>query len=161
MEKVDLTKKVKELPIERLVKRTSIYSSGTDQVRTLVDRDTGEEIEVVVSVKEYQDSNFYKIWIEDYAKIMAELGGAKIVVFSHIVSKLNPLTNEFGGTNREIASDTGVSLSVVNQTINELITLNFMRKVRIACYAVNPNVLVRGTHGKRKGLLRLYHEYEE
>lgn len=159
MEKIDNTKQEKkELPISKVINKTAIYSGGTDSVRTFIDKLSGEEIDVVVSVKEYQDSNFFKIWLEDYAKIMAELGGAKIVVFSHIVSKLNPLTNEFGGTNREVALDTGVSLSVVNQTIKELINLKFMKKVRVACYAINPNIIVRGTHGKRQGLLRLYNE---
>jgi DNA-binding transcriptional regulator YhcF (GntR family) len=91
---------------------------------------------------------------------MAELGGAKITVFSHIVKNINPISNEFGGTNREIAEDTGVSLSIVNQTIQDLIRMGFMNKKRVACYVINPNILLKGTHGKRMGLLRIYQSNE-
>jgi len=151
MEKIeDLTKKNK----------SDFMTLSNQSVKIYIDKETGEELSVCVSIATTKDNNFHKVWLEDYAKIMAELGGAKITVFSHIVKNINPISNEFGGTNREIAEDTGVSLSIVNQTIQDLIRMGFMNKKRVACYVINPNILLKGTHGKRMGLLRIYQSNE-
>lgn len=127
-----------------------------------VNKSTGEVREFAVIDKPYQsDFNFHKVWLEDLAKILGILGGQKIAVFNYILKHINPYSNEFGGTMREISEKSEVSLPVVQETIKILITNDFMRKIRTGQYLINSRFLVKGTHNKRVGIMLKYDELNE
>lgn len=129
---------------------------------TWINQDTGETREFAVIDKPYSsDFNFHKIWLNDLAKVLDILGGAKMKVFNYILQNINPYSNEFGGTIREISKECKVASSTVNETILKLVSADFMRKVRTGCYRVNPKMLVKGTHNKRVGLMLKYDELQE
>ena len=127
-----------------------------------INKETGEIRSFDVVDKPYSsDFNFHKIWLEDLAKVLDILGGTKFKVFSHILKIINPYSNEVGFTTRELAEELSVSRPVVIDVINKLIVADFMRKVRVATYKINPKMLVKGSHDKRVGLMLKYDDLNE
>lgn len=124
--------------------------------------ETGEQREFAVVDKPYSsDFNFHKLWLEDLAKVLDILGGAKFKAFSHILKIINPYSNEVGFTMEELAKELSISKNTVNEVVSKLIQADFMRKVRPATYKVNPKMLVKGTHDKRVGLMLKYEELND
>lgn len=127
-----------------------------------VNQETGEvQTFAVVSRDKTGDHGFHKVWLQDLAKILGLLGGSKVAVFNHILSNINAISNEFGGTNREIAEATDVNKETVNQTIKILIEAGFLKKVRTGTYMVNSKMMVQGGHDKRVGLMLKYDGLQE
>lgn len=127
-----------------------------------INKDTGEVRSFAVVDKPYSsDYNFHKIWLEDLAKVLDILGGAKFKVFSHILRVINPYSNEVGFTTQELADEVNVSRPIVSDVVKKLIQADFMRKVRVATYKVNPKMLVKGTHDKRIGLMLKYDDLND
>ncbi|MGG6548786.1 UNVERIFIED_CONTAM: replication/maintenance protein RepL, partial [Prevotella sp. 15_C9] len=63
--------------------KKSVVKEQTVRYETWVNPQTGESREFAVVDKPYQsDYNFHKVWLNDLAKVMGILGGAKIQVFS-------------------------------------------------------------------------------
>ncbi len=128
---------------------------------TWCNAETGEVREFAVVDKPYSsDYNFHKIWLEDLAKVLDILGGSKFKVFSHILKIINPFSNEVGFTHDELAEELSISRTTINEVVKKLIEANFMRKVRVATYKINPKMLVKGTHDKRVGLMLKYDELD-
>lgn len=144
------------------INKTVRKREQTIRYETWVNPETGEQREFAVVDKPYQsDYNFHKVWLDDLARIMGILGGAKIAVFNHILGHINPFDNSFGGTYTEIAERTETSKNTVSDTINQLLKADFMRKVRPSHYRINPKFLIKGGHNKRMGLMLTYNDLEE
>jgi hypothetical protein len=126
-----------------------------------VNKSTGEVRTFAVVSKETGDHSFHKVWLEDLARIMGLLGGAKIDVFTYILKNINPYSNEFGGTVREIAEKTGTDVNTVQKTLKILKENDFLRKVRTGTYLVNSSMLVQGSHSKKMGILVKYNGLED
>ena len=120
-----------------------------------IDRETGE-VETFEVMSRQGDFNFEKIWIGHIVDTLDLIGNQKITVILHIMSKRNKTTNEFGGTQREIAKDTGVSLKTVNLTIKALREANFLQPVRIGTYLINPDFIFKGQKGNRMRVILEY-----
>lgn len=127
-----------------------------------VSKETGEVRSFAVVDKPYSsDFNFHKIWLEDLAKVLDILGGTKFKVFSHILKIINPYSNEVGFTFTEMADELKVSNKTVVEVVKKLMQADFMRKVRVAQYKINPKMLVKGTHDKRVGLMLNYNDLND
>jgi len=151
--------KIKHRPVETA---NSIKINNQGRLETWVNQDTGEVRQFAVVDRPYSsDFNFHKVWLEDLVKILGILGGAKIAVFNYILENINPFSNEFGGTQREIAEKIGTTAKTVNETVSILLKEGFMKKVRIGTYLINSRYLVKGSHNKRVGLMLKYDELNE
>ena len=64
--------------------------------------------------------------------------------------------NKLTLTLRQIAEQTGISLETVRITIKILLDADFLRKINISAYMVNPEVIFKGTHKARLGILNVY-----
>lgn len=127
-----------------------------------INKETGEVRSFAVVDKPYSsDFNFHKIWLEDLAKVLDILGGTKFKVFSHILKIINPYSNEVGFTSEELVKELKVSRPVITEVVKKLIQADFMRKVRVATYKINPKMLVKGTHDKRVGLMLKYDDLND
>jgi predicted transcriptional regulator len=127
-----------------------------------VNSETGESRQFAVIDRPHgTDFGFHKVWLEDLAKIIGLLGGAKVKVFNHILSNINPYSNEFGGTMREIAELLEVDTKTVQSTIQTLVKENFMKRVRTGTYLVNAKFLVKGGHNQRMGLMLKYDDLDD
>ena len=125
-----------------------------------INQDTGEVKQFSVVLKEASDNGFHKVWLEDLAHILGLLGGGKTKVFQHILGNINPYSNEFGGTVREISEKLGIDKTTVNKTINLLMEADFLKKVRSGTYLVNSETLIQGSHTKRSGIMIKYRGLE-
>ncbi len=115
----------------------------------------------LVDVSAEHDVNWFKFWLADMAGILQVIGGAKMAVFSYIIENINRSTNEFGGTVREIAEKSNVAVSTVQETINLLLESDFMRRIRVATYQVNPDIMAYGNSQKRGYLVIRYSNLPE
>lgn len=140
--------------------RKGIKSSHVDY-QEWVNSSTGEvRLFAVVDKEVYADVNFFKVWLLDLISVMDKIGNKKLKVLNYILENINPSTNEFGGTIREIAEKINVSTPVVNATIKMLMEVDFFRRVRSGTYQVNPEILMRGRPNKRMNLMIKYKELE-
>lgn len=145
----------------QLPKKTVKEKEVTVRYETWINQQTGEEREFAVVDKPYQsDYNFHKVWLEDLAKVLGILGGAKIKAFSWILGQINPFSNDVGFTFEELSKESKVSKNTAVETVQLLIKADFMRRVRPCQYRVNPKMLVKGTSNKRVGILLKYDELQ-
>jgi hypothetical protein len=122
-----------------------------------VHQETGEvRVFTVVDRSQTGDYGFHKVWLEDLGRIIGVLGGAKVKVFSYILNNINPVSNQVGGTIRELATILNLDTVTVQATIQILIKQGFMKRIRSGAYQVNAEVLVKGSHEKRSGLMISY-----
>ena len=126
-----------------------------------VNEATGEvEDFVVIQKNVYQDFNFHKIWLQDLMNILDTFGSKKIKVLSHLLSKMRNEDNTISTTYRQIAKDTGISYQTVAVTIKELLNSNVLKRLNVATYQFNPDIIVKGNSKKRHKLLIEYNTIE-
>lgn len=122
--------------------------------------ETGEVKEFAVISKEGQDKNWWKLWISDFMAILGAIGNKKIVVLTYILNNISPYDNTFSRTIREIVKDTNTSSKTVQAVLNILCNeLGFLVRKRVAHYMVNPEIIAKGSHSKRVGLMVEYKQY--
>lgn len=126
-----------------------------------VNKHTGEVRTFAVVSKKTGDNGFHKVWLDDLAKVMNILGGGKLEVFGYIIQNINPYSNEFGGTIREVAQKTGIDEKTVQRTINLLKDADFLKKVRTGTYLINSKKLVQGGQEKKNGIMVIYNSLSE
>lgn len=128
----------------------------------LVNPDTGEVFEnATMTIKDVeQDTNFHKVWLPDLLAIFGQLGNSKVQTLNYLLEKTNPITNEFGGTIKEISTAINISEKTVAQTLNLVVTKGIFVKVRTATYMLNPDVVMKGNSAKHKALLIIYRHVE-
>ena len=121
-----------------------------------INQETGEIIETVVIEKNIeQDFNFHKVWIIDIMNIIGEMGNKKIKIIEYILENMNK-DNIVYFTYSKLEKDVGVSRPIVVDTIKNLIEKNFMKRIQTGVYQVNPDLVVKGSTGKRINLLIQY-----
>ena len=121
-----------------------------------INQETGEIIETVVIEKNVeQDFNFHKVWIIDIMNIIGEMGNKKIKIIEYILDKMNK-DNIVYFTYSKLEKEVCVSRPVIVNTIKGLIEKNFMKRIQTGVYQVNPNLVVKGSTGKRINLLIQY-----
>ena len=121
-----------------------------------INQETGEIIETVVIEKNVeQDFNFHKVWIIDIMNIIGEMGNKKIKIIEYILDNMNK-DNIVYFTYSKLEKDIRVSRPIIVNTIKSLIEKNFMKRIQTGVYQVNPNLVVKGSTGKRINLLIQY-----
>ena len=121
-----------------------------------INQETGEIIETVVIEKNVeQDFNFHKVWIIDIMNIIGEMGNKKIKIIEYILDHMNK-DNIVYFTYSKLEKEVGVSRPVIVNTIKGLIEKNFMKRIQTGVYQINPNLVVKGSTGKRINLLIQY-----
>ncbi len=126
-----------------------------------VNQETGEvRAFTVIDRTQAGDYGFHKVWLEDLSRIIGVLGGNRVKVFSYILNNLNPVSNQFGGTIREVSDLLNIDKTCVQSTITTLVQHGFMKRVRTGTYQISANMLVKGNHQKRAGLMLTYDKLE-
>jgi len=126
----------------------------------LVNKNTGEVIECDIVEFEDRDANFEKIWLGHVLSAIEEIGTAKIKVLSYLIQHKNNADNTVIATQESIADKCGVSRQTVHTTLRALEKHEIIRKHKDVkgVYMLNPNVIFKGTHGKRMNILLTYRE---
>lgn len=146
----------------KAIEKTRKHTESTVRYEEWVNKETGEVREFAVIDKEVQnDYGFHKVWLEDLAMVLGVIGGQKLKVFSWLLQHINPVTNEIGFTQEELARETGTNQRTVLETVKSLVAARFMKKIRIACYKVNPKMLIKGNSNKRGAMMIIYDQIPE
>lgn len=119
-----------------------------------VNNKTGEVIEVK-EIQQSGDFNFNKIWLSILMQLLDCIGNKKTLVINYLLQNKNS-DNLIIGTQRQIATQVGVSLPVVHDTIKAMISINAIKKTSIGVYQLNPNMIFKGKHQNRMNVLFKY-----
>ena len=104
---------------------------------------TGEVEDFQVNSIEERDFNFTKIWMRNLIATLELVGNQKTKLAYWIIEHLDR-ENKLTLTLRQIAEQTGISLETVRITIKILLDADFLRKINISAYMVNPEVIFKG-----------------
>jgi hypothetical protein len=118
----------------------------------LVNKRTGEEIDVAIFVQTARQSG----WEKAYADVLAgyiDCGGSKSATALAWLIKNRKNGNYIYETQTEIAEKSGVSVSVVKTLFKKLISKGYVKKVSIGKYMVTPRMIQNGD--KYKGAMNL------
>jgi hypothetical protein len=125
--------------------------------RELVDRETGEIINVQQITKRYYgEESFWKVYLFDFLAILGVFDSKQVDVFCHIVKNTNQSTNLFIGTYDKIMKDVGVSRATIASIMKKLQQNNFITKVQNGVWMVNPEIMMRGDQNKKQMLIRYF-----
>lgn len=121
---------------------------------------TGEVESFNVTRIEDRDFDFHKIWLRNFVSTLDIVGNKKTRLCMWIVENIDK-NNHLIGTLRSIAERSGTSLETVRVTMKVLQDADFLRRVQMGLYIVNPDVVFQGDHKARLNLLNQYSTVEQ
>ena len=122
------------------------------KTRSLVDMETGEQINVQQIVKRiYGQKMFWKVYLMDFLQVLGVLDSKQVDVIIHILKNTEPSNNTFIGSQRKIAEIAGVSLDTVAKIMGKL----------QGVYQISADIMLRGSDYKKQLLLSYYDEEQE
>lgn len=125
--------------------------------KTLVDPETGEGYPMQMNVLEDRDFNFHKVWLQHLVNSLDSISNQKLRLAFWIIDHLDK-ENKLTMTQRYIAEKSGMSLQTVSRTIKALQEGSpaFLVKINSGAYRVNPDVIWKGSHNNRMGIVYEY-----
>lgn len=131
--------------------------------REITDNATGE-VETITIIKKMvsSDYGFHKIWIEDLLNILNSFGNRKITILSHLLKIMRNDDNSMTFTMRGLSEVIGISTKTCQNTINELLAGNVIKRDKYVrqLYFFNPDLIFKGGSQKRKIMIEYYYEDE-
>lgn len=126
---------------------------------TFVNAETGELIDMQVMSVEERDFNFHKVWMRNFVSTLAMVGNQKTKLAFWIIDHLDK-ENKLSMTYRQIADATGMSLETVRLTMTILLDGNFLRRINMGSYIVNPDIMYKGSRTGRLNVLTQFSQAE-
>lgn len=129
-------------------------------VKSFIDPSTNELVPMQVTSIEERDFDFHKVWMKNLINSMDEIANQKMRLAFWIIDNLNK-ENQLVMTQRQIADKSGISLKTVSRTLKLLCepengSIAFLQKINSGAYRVNGDVLFKGSHGNRMGVVFEY-----
>jgi len=137
--------------------RKKVKVIGTE---TYIKQNTGEITEMQVMSIEERDANFHKLWLGHILQSIDLIGNQKTKLAFWILDNLDS-ENKLTLTYRQIAEESGVSYQTVYRTMQALINSNFLTKINIGAYRINPDILFKGGKQNRLNVLIKYQNEKE
>ena len=139
---------------KKLVRTKSQTIVGKQQY---INSQTGEIQNFTVITKNIPaDFNFHKIWLQDILNVLDSFGNKKIAVLKKKKKNMRNEDNTVSGSLRELATICKVSYPTACLVIKELTKNNILKRIRSGTYQFNPDLIVKGSSGKRERLLIEY-----
>ena len=127
------------------------------KTRSLVDMETGEQINVQQIVKRiYGQKMFWKVYLMDFLQILGVLDSKQVDVVIHILKNTEASNNTFIGSQRKIAEKAGVSLDTVAKIMRKLQKVGFIKQIQRGVYQISADIMLRGSDYKKQLLLSYY-----
>lgn len=124
--------------------------------REYIDKETGEIIEAEVIVKDVaSDTNFKKIWLSHILEAIDEVGNQKMKILFWMMDNVDT-NNKIIATVRDIARYTKTGTATVQRLIRSLKKHNIISQKQNGVYIMNPQVIFKGSAGKRMNILFTY-----
>lgn len=123
----------------------------------MINPDTNEAIPMQLVEVEDRDFNFHKFWLQNFACATTEISNAKMDLVFWIIDHLNN-QNQLVMTQQKIADESGASIATVQRTIRCLLRSDppFLQKINSGAYQINPDIIWKGSHSSRMGLVFQY-----
>ena len=130
---------------------------GTQQY---VNVNTGElrEMQVIESTEDNKDFNFHKLFMRDFIRAIDIVSNKKTKICYWIIDNINK-ENQLLYSYRQISEITGISYSVVAETVKALLDADFLRK-HGKVLIVNPDIIFKGSAIRRANILHTYSQAE-
>lgn len=130
---------------------------GTQQY---VNVNTGElrEMQVIESTEDNKDFNFHKLFMRDFIRAIDIVSNKKTKICYWIIDNINK-DNQLLYSYRQISEITGISYSVVAETVKALLDADFLRK-HGKILIVNPDIIFKGSAIRRANILHTYSQAE-
>lgn len=127
--------------------------------KTLIDPETGEPYPMQLNVIEDRDFNFTKVWLQHLVNSLDEISNQKLRLAFWIIDNLDK-ENQLVMTQRQLAEASGISLKTVSRTMQALCEGEpaFLQKINSGAYRVNPEVMFKGSHSNRMGIIYKYQQ---
>ena len=138
--------------MKKLTTRKKVKVIGTQEY---INKQTGEVEEMQVINIEERDANFHKLWLGHILNSINIIGNQKTRLAFWILDNLDS-ENQLIMTQRQIAEKTKISIQTINLTIKALIDSNFLIKINIGAYRINPDMLFKGGKTDRLNVLMKY-----
>lgn len=131
-------------------------AEGAEGVDTEQDTEKNMEQAVQLLPHAQRDTNFYKVFLDEFTCCIEKIGNKKIKIFCWVVKNIGR-NNQFSYTYRQIAAKTNTSYSVVAETMRTLLDIDFFRKEG-KILIVNPDIMFKGTYRRRKMVCEQYNK---
>ena len=130
---------------------------GTQQY---VNVNTGElrEMQVIESTEDNKDFNFHKLFMRDFIRAIDIVSNKKTKICYWIIDNINK-DNQLLYSYRQISEITGISYSVVAETVKALLDADYLRK-HGKVLIVNPDIIFKGSAIRRANILHTYSQAE-
>lgn len=130
--------------------------------KMLVDPETSEVYPMQVNVLEDRDFNFHKVWLQHLVNSLDGISNQRLRLAFWIIDHLDK-ENKLTMTQRYIAEKSGMSYQTVSRTMRALQEGSpaFLVKINSGAYRVNPDVIWKGSHDNRMGILYEYRSSEQ
>lgn len=127
-----------------------------------INGETGEikEMQLVETDVYEKDSNFYKLFLQDFISALESVANKKTKLCYWIITNMNR-DNLLLYSYRQISDKTGISYGTVADTMKTLLEKDFVRRHSSGYYIVNPGILFKGTYQRRSIALGKYYECEK
>lgn len=158
----DLSKIVSPDPQKALKKQKGGSTSKVLKAishKELLDRETGEVIQVGHVTIEEKDCNFEKLWLGHVCDAISEIGTKKIDVLLYLFRNRNA-ENIVICTNKQLVEEIGVSYDTVARTLSALVKHKVIRR-GTGYLQINPEVIFKGAYGKRMNILLSYRQADD
>ena len=130
--------------------------------KMLVDPETNEAYPMQLNVLEDRDFNFHKVWLQHLVNSLDGISNQRLRLAFWIIDHLDK-ENKLTMTQRYIAEKSGMSYQTVSRTMRALQEGKpaFLVKINSGAYRVNPDVIWKGSHSNRMGILYEYRSSEQ
>lgn len=151
-----------EITMNRSVKRKQTKKEQTTRRKMkirgeheYINAETGEIKKLHVIEVEERDANFDKIWLGHIIEAIGLIGNKKMNLVLWLMKEKNS-ENQIVMTYKQIAEKSGISEDTVNKTMRLLLQNDFLRRVNMGAYQINPDIIFKGGKSKRFDVLLSY-----
>ncbi|MBD5118897.1 MAG: replication protein [Clostridiales bacterium] len=127
--------------------------------RRLRDEETGEVVEAVQIIKQVHDQRqFWKLYLKDFLSALGSCENKQLKVLIYILKNTHPSNNMFIGTFAKISKECEVSMDTVQRAVKKFKAVGLLAKMQNGVYFVNPDIMMKGSDGKKHLLVQYYDE---
>jgi len=132
--------------------RKAVKVIGTE---TYINQETGEIKEMQVINIEERDANFHKLWLGHIIQAINLMGNQKIKFAFWLLEQMNS-DNLITMTVRQMSIKGKVSLQTASRAVKTLIDSDFLVKINMGVYQVNPEMIFKGGKTDRMNVMISY-----
>lgn len=145
--------------VHQMDRRADPQATNTQFIgmRRFIDAETGEIFDAQTVIRQAADAGFHKVWLGHILDMLDEVGNAKIRCLNWLLRSMDN-DNRILATYDEIADGAQVSRATVAKLMAKLVDANVISSMRRSQWRVNPDILFKGTHGKRMNVMISYRD---